>query len=45
MKLRKDSQCKQKSLITRGLGRAYGDSAQLDKETVIFLKNFNTIQY
>ncbi len=32
-----------RSLITRGLGRAYGDSAQLDKETVIFLKNFNSV--
>ena len=31
------------SLITRGLGRAYGDSAQLDKETVIILKNFKAV--
>ena len=32
------------SLITRGLGRAYGDSAQLNKETVILLKNFNAVK-
>ena len=35
---------RKQSLITRGLGRAYGDSAQLDKETVIFLKNFNSVK-
>ena len=34
---------REKSLITRGLGRAYGDSAQLDNETVILLKNFNAV--
>lgn len=34
---------KKNSLITRGLGRAYGDSAQLDQETVLSLRNFNTI--
>ena len=34
---------REKSLIPRGLGRAYGDSAQLDKETVILLKNFNAV--
>ncbi len=31
------------TLITRGLGRAYGDSAQLDQETVLSLKNFKII--
>ena len=32
------------SLIARGLGRSYGDSAQLDKKNVVSLKNFNTFQ-
>ena len=30
------------SLIVRGLGRSYGDSAQLDKMNVVSLKKFNT---
>jgi len=30
------------SLIVRGLGRSYGDSAQLDKKNVVSLKNFNS---
>ncbi len=30
------------SLIVRGLGRSYGDSAQLDKKNVVSLKKFNT---
>lgn len=32
------------SIIARGLGRSYGDSAQLDKKNVIELKKFNAIQ-
>ncbi len=32
------------SIIARGLGRSYGDSAQLDKKNVIELKNFNGIK-
>jgi len=30
------------SLIVRGLGRSYGDSAQLDKKNVVSLKKFNS---
>ena len=33
-----------KSLIARGLGRSYGDSAQLDKKSVVSLSNFNSFQ-
>ncbi len=32
------------SLIARGLGRSYGDSAQLDKKNVVSLKKFNTFE-
>ena len=32
------------SLITRGLGRSYGDSAQLDKKNVISLQKFNSFE-
>ena len=31
------------SLLARGLGRSYGDSAQLDKKNVVCLTNFNSI--
>ena len=34
---------KKKSVISRGLGRSYGDAAQLDNELVIDLKLFNHI--
>ncbi len=34
---------KRKSIISRGLGRSYGDAAQLDNEQVIDLKFFNHI--
>ena len=33
-----------KSLISRGLGRAYGDSALLDLQTVISLRNLNSFK-
>tara|TARA_A100001388_G_scaffold274599_1_gene258512 strand:- start:7973 stop:9331 length:1359 start_codon:yes stop_codon:yes gene_type:complete len=33
-----------KSLIARGLGRSYGDSAQLDKKSVVSLSSFNSFQ-
>ena len=32
------------SIISRGLGRSYGDSAQLDKEKVVKLTNFKDIK-
>ena len=32
------------SLIARGLGRSYGDSAQLDKKNVISLNKFNSFE-
>lgn len=32
------------SILARGLGRSYGDAAQLDGKTVINLKNFKTIK-
>ena len=32
------------SLIARGLGRSYGDSAQLDKKNVISLQKFNSFE-
>ena len=32
------------SLIARGLGRSYGDSAQLDKKNVVSLKKFNIFE-
>ena len=35
---------KKNSLISRGFGRAYGDSALLDRKTVISLKNLNAIK-
>ena len=38
----KDSQ--RNSLIARGLGRSYGDSAQLDKKNVVILSKFNSIK-
>ena len=34
---------KKKSVISRGLGRSYGDAAQLDNELAIDLKFFNSI--
>ena len=32
------------SLIARGLGRSYGDSAQLDKKNVISLEKFDSFE-
>jgi decaprenylphospho-beta-D-ribofuranose 2-oxidase len=32
------------TVITRGIGRSYGDAAQLKDEYVVNLSNFNTIQ-
>ena len=41
--INKIQNAKKNTLITRGLGRSYGDSAQLDQETVLSLRNFNKI--
>ena len=34
----------QKKLIARGLGRAYGDSSLLERETLISLRNFRKVK-
>ena len=36
---------KKHSLISRGLGRSYGDSAHLEKKTVIQLPNSSSIEF
>ena len=33
-----------KKLIARGLGRAYGDSSLLERETLISLRNFRKVK-
>ena len=36
---------KPKSIIPRGLGRSYGDAAQLKDKFVVDLKHFNSLKY